>query len=128
MGNRSLHRPFCYQRYLTSLTGKIVLASGGAITGTPTGTGYSVVRTSAGLYTWTLDDQFPEVQNWQAWLVETAVTTLIGKPLLNYTTVQTQKAGTAQFQITTNAAVAADVAAIAEIHFRFEFRNTSLTR
>jgi hypothetical protein len=127
MANRNLNRPFCFQKMLTMLTGKVVLASGGAVTSN-TGIGYTVAKGTTGQYNFTLDDQWSEVDGLLGNLVEPTVTTLLGKFTTAYSTVKTQKLGTLVFQITNNTAVAADVAAAAEIHFQMNLRNTSVPR
>ena len=127
MANRNLNRPFCYQKMLTLLTGVIPIASGGAV-GTALGIGYSVVKTSPGLYTVTVEDQFPGVQGILTTLFETTLSALDVKGILPYSSITTGKLGTFQLQIFNAAGSAADVGSASEIHFQLNGKNTSVPR
>jgi hypothetical protein len=123
MADRNLNRPFCYQKMLTKLTGVVPIASGGAV-GTKKGIGYSVSKTSAGLYTFVLDDQFYEVHGILCSLVQTTESALVIKPRIDYTTITTQKLGSFKLVIL-NSATPTDVGSASEIHFEVNLKNTS---
>lgn len=130
MANRNLNHPWAYQKMLTFIRAKLVLANGGAITSSNSaGQGFTVVKTSTGLYTFTFDDQFVDLINFDASLVEpvAGLTTLAVRPLTAYTTA-TGKGGTAGVQVVNSSAVAADVAQVCELHVSFDFKNTSVPR
>lgn len=110
---------------LTKLTGKVVLSAAGAVT-SKTGIGYTVVKQGTGLYRFTLDDSFFEVQGIFPSLVEVTPTTLSIKAKTNYTNIITQKLGFFELQIINTSAVATDVSAVSEIHFEVNLKNTSV--
>lgn len=125
MANRNLARPFCYQKMLTILTGKVYLNSSAAVVSVA-GIGFSAAKSGTGLYTITLEDQFNDVQAADVSLLEPTLTALKIAPKTNYTSITTGKSGTIQFQIVNTSAVATDVAQASEIHFRLHLKNTSV--
>lgn len=116
---------------LTMLTGAILLASDASIVAStvaapnPRGIGFTAVKTSTGLYTVTMDDQFFQVQGIFVSLVEGTPTALIAKAKSNYTTVVSQKAGTFQL-VTLSGSTPTDVSAASELHFMVNLKNTSV--
>lgn len=112
---------------LTQLTGVVPIAATTGAVGTQKGIGYSVARTSAGLYTFTLDDQFYEVHGILANLIQTSDSALVIKGRIDYTTITTQNLGTFKLVIL-NGSTPTDVSSDSEIHFMVNLKNTSVPR
>lgn len=126
--NRWLFRPFCFQRYLTSIHMVIPLSSSGAVGTVFDKVGVtSVVKTSTGLYTITLDDVFPAMLGFFAQLVNLGTETLplIAIPKSNYSLANKTFPVVLEAP---NAATATDVTVACELHVQLHFKNSSVPR
>lgn len=126
MAARWFYRPFCYRKMATYISGRISLASDASVSAS-TGVGFTVAKTSTGLYTVTLNDQFFIVDAITANLLEGTPTALFLRIKTNYTSIASGPLGTFQMA-TVSGTTLTDVSAASEIHFRVDLANTTVTK
>lgn len=134
--NRSTKKVETFEKGIVHIAGKVAIGAVGAVGTITPGTGHavaSVVRNSAGNYTITLKDGYPDFVGVKAWIAF-ATAGAVMNPALQvkpwaYTPNPATGGSTIVLQVVTLASpeVAADTPTGTEIHFEIMARNSKLT-